>query len=302
MNTELLVNILMALFAGSAVFVAVTSLIRGRSRVEQVREELAGAIRGMRRSPGISLSEKKKEALLAQGPKAFYYLDRSQVEDLYPQVFQEPEPKRIETRETKETKKGIAAKLKFLEPEYKKGRAEELTKIYDMEQSLGTMYNRIEQYLVEKDKVTFGLEEFEWDRSSIDEFKTMCQLMQSKLNFQVPSDLQAKFAHEKMVDFALENLEKLSNISGYVAIQAELSVVDISNNVCTLSLIHPMNTYLVPNAYPVSIRITCANEYTTPSGSSVFKRGKLIKITCLGKVVSWDRENATLEISPIAIY
>jgi hypothetical protein len=255
-----------------------------------------------RESESISVAQKKKEVFQKMGPKTFYYLDESQVKDLYPQVFQELEPKRIETRESKETKKGISAKLRLIEPKYERDRAEETTKIYDVEQTPPMMYNRVEQYLLEKGGMTFGVEEFEFDKSSIDEFKSMCEQMQSKFEFNIPEDLQANFVSDKMREFTLQRVKVLSGSTGYVAIQTEFSIIDIPDDAYILSFVHPLNEYLPHEDKKVRIQVTCAKECMTSSGVSTFKKDKSVKITCLGKVVSWDNENKILEISPIAIY
>ena len=249
-----------------------------------------------------SVAQKKKEAIQKIGPKTFYYIDESQIKDLYPQVSQELEPKRIETRESKETKKGISAKFRFIEPKYERGRAEETTKVYDVEQTPPMMYNRVEQYLLEKGKITFGLEEFEFDKSSIDEFGSMCNKMQSKFKFNIPEDLQAIFVADKMREFTLQRVKELSGSSGYVLIQTEFSTSDISADAYILSFVHPLNEYLPQEDTKVRIQVTCAKKYMAPSGVSTFKKDKSVKITCLGKVVSWDNEDKILEISPIAIY
>lgn len=298
-----LTSVLLAVLGAVSVSIAIASLtLRRSSKMEDATRHLVEAVRDIGRYPEVSLAEKKRKAILALAPKTFYYLDENQVRDLYTQVSQELKPKRIKTREIEETKKGITAKIKFLEPKYEKGRAKEVTKSYDVEQTSVMMYNEIEHYLVENDKVTFGLEEFEYDESSIAEFQAMCEHMESKLNFSVPRELRNKFVSNKMVDFALQNLEKLTRVSGYVAVQGELSVVDISKDGYTLSLVHPLSQHLAPGAYDTTIQVTCASDCVTPLGKSTFKRDKLIKITCLGKVVSWHTQDAVLEISPIAIY
>lgn len=250
----------------------------------------------------ISPAQKKKEAIQKMGPKTFYYIDESQIKDLYPQVFQELEPKRIKTRESKETKKGIAAKFKFIEPKYERDRTEEITKVYDVEQTPSMMYNRVEQYFLEKGKIIFGLEEFEFEKSSIDEFKSMCDQMRSEFNFNIPDDLRTNFVSEKMKEFALQHIKKLSSSSGYVAVQNEFSIIDISDNAYTLSFVHPLNEYLPQENKKVGIQIICAKKYMTPSGVSTFKKDKSVKITCSGKVVSWNDDDKILEINPIAIY
>ncbi len=249
-----------------------------------------------------SVAQKKKEVFQKMGPKTFYYLDESQVKDLYPQVFQELEPKRIETRESKETKKGISAKFRFIEPKYERDRAEETTKTYDVARTPPMMYNRVEQYLLEKGRMTFGLEEFEFDKSSIDEFKSMCDQMRSKFNFNIPDGLRDNYISDKMREFTLQRVKELSGSTGYVAIQTEFSIIDIPDDAYILSFVHPLNEYLPQEDKKVIIQVTCAKECMTSSGGSIFKKDKSVKITCLGKVVSWNNEDKILEISPIAIY
>jgi hypothetical protein len=250
----------------------------------------------------VSVAQKKKEAIQKIGPKTFYYIDKDQIEDLYPQVNQELEPKRIETRESKETKKNVVANLRVIKPKYERGRAEETTKIYETKQTLSMMYNRVEQYLLEKGRMTFGLEEFEFEKSSIDEFKSMCDKMRSKFEFDIPEDLQANFVADKMREFAVLRVKELAGSTGYVAIQTELSIIDIPGDAYILSLVHPLNEYLPHEDKKVRIQVTCAKECLTSSGVSTFKKDKSVKITCLGKVVSWDNEDKFLEIAPIAIY
>jgi hypothetical protein len=282
--------------------IAISLVKRDLGRIVATISDNVDEIRSKLESESVSVAQKKKEVFQKMGPKTFYYLDESQVKDLYPQVFQELEPKRIETRESKETKKGISAKFRLIEPKYERGRAEETTKIYAVEQTPPMMYNRVEQYLLEKGKITFGPEEFEFEESAINDFKSICEKMRSNFEFNIPDDLQAKFVSDKMRKFALQRVKELSSSTGYVAIQTEFSIIDIPDDAYILSFVHPLNEYLPQEDKKVIIQVTCAKGCMTSSGVSTFKKDKSVKITCLGKVVSWNNEDKILEISPIAIY
>ncbi len=282
--------------------ITISLVKRDLGRIVATISDNVDEIRSKLESESVSVAQKKKEVFQKMGPKTFYYLDESQVKDLYPQVFQELEPKRIETRESKETKKGISAKFRLIEPKYERGRAEETTKIYETKQTLSMMYNRVEQYLLEKGRMTFGLEEFEFEKSSIDEFKSMCDKMRSKFEFDIPEDLQANFVSDKMREFALQRVKVLSGSTGYVAIQTEFSIIDIPSDAYILSFVHPLSEHLPKEDKKGRIQVTCAKECMTSSGVSTFKKDKSVKITCLGKVVSWNNEDKILGISPIAIY
>ncbi len=248
--------------------------------------------------------DRKKEAILKMGPKTFYYLDENQIKDLYSQVSREPELRQIETRESKETKKGICAKLVApITARYEKDRAEETKKSYDVNLTLATMYNKVEQYLFDNDKVLFGLEEFDYDKKLIEELNSLISQLKTKLGEKSPLEtLQKEFVSEKMNDFALKGIQKLSESSGYVAIQTEFLIVDIKEGSCILSFVHPLNEYLLKNDIEAKIQIICSKVPMSESGKSTFQKDKKIKITCVGKVVSWNDKENTLEISPIALY
>lgn len=252
--------------------------------------------------PGASLADEKKKEIQKMGPKTFYYLDESQVKDLYLQVFQEPEPKRIQTRETKETRVGVAAKLHVVEPKYERGKAQEVTKDYDMEQVPAMMYNKVEEFFFDKGRVTFGLDEFEFDQSEIDDFQSICDEMKSKFNLEIADDQRAAYVLDKMREFALDYIEKLANSSGYIALQDEFIVLNTADDDCMLFYAHPLNAHLLPEDPQVRIQVGCSRNFLTPSGISTFKKGKSVKITSLGKVVSWNDKDKILEVSPIAIY
>lgn len=254
------------------------------------------------KAPRASIADEKKEAIQEMGPKTFYYLDGSQVKDLYLQVFQAPELKRIQTRETKSTKGGITGKFPVVEPKYERGKAQEVTKDYDVEQVPAMMYNKVEQFFFDKGRVIFGLDEFEFDESAIDDFESVCDQMKSKFNLDIPDDLYATFLVDKMREFALEYIKKLASSSGYIALQSEFLVTDIADTDYILSRAHPLNQHLQPEDKEVKIQICCARSFLTPSGIATFKKDKSVKITSLGKVVSWNDEDKILEVSPIAIY
>lgn len=273
-----------------------------RIRSEAGEEFLRLFYEAKEKMDSVSKAQKKKDTIMKMGPKTFYYLDESQVKDLYPQAFQEREPTRIETRESKGTKKGISAKFKFISPKYEKDSAQEKTEIYDIKQNLSIMYNKVEKYLSQRDKVKFGLEEFEFEESQINEVNSLFDKMRDEYKLNVPKDMQDKIVSDKMKEFALQNIEKLYTSSGYVAIQNEFSVIEIHNSTYLLSFSHPLNEYLPQGEANVRIQITCAKKYMSSSGESIFKKDKSVKITCLGKVVSWNSQDKILEINPIAIY
>jgi hypothetical protein len=300
-------SISIAIIVGISYYLFSQQVRRARERQEEIQRITVTRIDDLKdvlsaATPKTSIAEEKREAIQKMGPKTFYYLDERQVKDLYLQIFQEPEPKRIQTRETKEAKMGIAGKFHVVEPKYERGKAQEITKDYDVEQVPTMMYNKIEQFFFDKGRVTFGLDEFEFDESEIDDFESICDQMKSKFHIDIPDDLYGTYHIQKMTEFAVEYTKKLASSSGYIALQSEFIIADITDTDCILSRVHPLNDYLLSEDREVKLQIGCSKSFLTPSGIAIFKKDKSVKITSLGKIVSWNYKDKVLEVSPIAIY
>lgn len=265
-------------------------------------EEMILTRRHLRSVSRSESSMMKRELISKLGPKSFYYLDETQVRDLYPQVFREPEPKEIETQQRASASRGIKAKLKVLEPALENQNEDTTRKRFEIELTPVIMFNRVEEYFFSKADVTFGLEEFQHDTESIQMFRSMCRLMDEKFHFPVPTDLQNKYISDQLRSLALNAVTALSSTSGYVVFQAEFSVSGSANAACTLSLEHPLNQHLLPSDPRVVIEICCNSVSLTPAGKATFTNGNSVKITCLGKVVRWDSGRAALVVNPIAVY
>lgn len=246
--------------------------------------------------------DEKKRTIQKMGPKTFYYLDDSQVKDLYSQVSSELLPTQIETQDFQQSDKGLSASLKIIEPKYDKIKSAQTKKTYDLERNIPQMYNNVEGYLFEEEKVTFGLEEFDYDESYIEEFRSNCERMKSKFSFNVPDDLQNNFISDKIHGFVKERIKEISETSGYVVIQAEFSVSSVTDNLRVLTFDHPLNVHLSEEEPKVSFDIRCNQDSLLPSGLNTFMMGTSVKITCFGKVVRWEISEARLTINPIAIY
>lgn len=296
-------DIIIFLLIMSACLVFIATLLKIKRDLNFVVNVIEGSNEDHFSKGSISVSfSEKKNVFQKIGLKTFYYLDKNAINDMYFQMPEELEPQRIETRESHKSRKGITAKLQLVEPKFEKDRAEETTKIYNMEFTPSMMYKKVENYLLQEDKVTFELDEFKYDKSSIDDFKSMCDQMRKKFGFDIPDDFQEKYISEKMKDFALHYVNELSSSIGYIALLTEFSIIDTSDAAYILSFVHPLNEYLPKEDKVVRIQITCAKECMTPLGLSTFKKGNSVKVTCIAKVVSWNSEDKILVTSPIAIY
>ena len=249
------------------------------------------------------MGQKKRDAFSRVGPKTFYYLDETQIKQLHEQVSEQLEPKEIETQEALTTDKGIKGVLKMVEPRYRRLRSVQTKKKYEIEHSSAAMYNAVEKYLFEKGDVSFGIEDFEFDEASVSEFRSMCTQMKEKFDFAIPDDLQENFVSDRMRGLAMEAIDRLSHVSGYVAVQAEFVVSTTIQDQRVLHLFaHPLNRHLGSEDTKVSIEIRCSSDLLTPAGNAALEVDHPVKIACVGKVVRWDSDDRTLVISPIAVY
>lgn len=239
----------------------------------------------------------KKQAILDINLKNFYYIDKEQVNNLYSQAFKEIEPSKIQTKKSKNTKTGFDFKFKHVRDD-----ANEVMEEFNIEQTPSRKYNKVEKYLIEKGDVTFALEEFEYDKSHIDKFNSMCKQMETKFRTPIPLGVQEEYIEEKMKEFAIKCLEKISKSEDYISIHSLFTVIEIKENEYILSLNHSLNKHIRGRDKNVTFQIICTKKDMNSSGINAFKKDKLINITCLGIVIGWNENDKTLEINPIAIY
>jgi hypothetical protein len=250
--------------------------------------------------PVRTAAQVKADALRSAGPKSFFYLDEKEVNDLHPQVVRELRPSRIERRETRGVTKGVTAQTPIVSPKYEKDSETQETRTYEIPPQRSIMYNEVESYLLDHGKLTCGLEDFEFDRSKLDEFRTLISRLRGRFNVKLPDNLETDVISDQMQEFAKSAIDALAKSSGYLFVLGDFTVENSADG-CILSLKHPLSPYLV-DPPPATIRITSVREYITPLGKSTFSDGRLVKVSCLGKKVGWDPETRILDVIPFAIF
>jgi hypothetical protein len=277
---------------------SLTSFSVVSEQLEQIRQTLS-----VRASAVNTAAEAKRLAIASSGPKTFYYLDETQIRELYPQIVSEAEPSEIETQEQSSSEAGIKATLKVLEPSISRGSSKTTTKKYEVDTTPATMYNRVETFLFGTPTVTFGVEDFDYDDSSIKEFRSTREQMKTKFGFDIPKALEDEFVGDKMREVALQAKSALSVVKGYVAVQDEFLVQSSDGTSIVLGRLHPLSSWLTEADRPAGLEIVCGDVSLTPVGLRTFTPGNSVKITCLGKIVRWSvGTNDCLVINPIAIY
>ena len=246
---------------------------------------------------------KQNELILADA-QPFYYLDEKQSLDIYNQIFQELEiPKRIETIESKKIGSGYKAKLfTILGANYADSEETHTKKTYEAKTPLETLYKKVEKYLSENAIVAFGCEEFEYDETLINDFQLMCKQIYDKFGYNIPGEYQKSFLDDKIKAFARDKITELSMLRGYIAVQADFSILSGTDGVYFLSFDHPVNNYIVDDGIKTYIQVVCNKDFLRPAGLSVFTSSNSVRATCFGRVITWKPDVRTLLINPIALY
>ena len=252
-------------------------------------------------SPEDERIQKKVEAIRKKDPKVFYYLDKQQVEDLHAQIEQR-QLMRVERTKTSQGEKGIEARVSSLGASYKKGGKEETREVYEVRQQRATMYNIVEDHLIEKKKLSLGAEDFVYDESRISEFDDLRTQIKDKCEFDIPDDVRLNFVKKTMGEFAKAKIVELADSNGYVGISSEFSVGIGDDDSYRLELIHPLNQYIASEESKVKIVVKCLKANMTSLGHDTFQRGRSVKLVCVGNVVSWNEDQRSLEVNPIALY
>lgn len=249
-----------------------------------------------------SLIEIKKNAICKTGLKTFYYLDKDEIELLFPQISNGIRLSSVTTtkKEGKTTELGASAS-NSIKLGIGRNNQNESTQQYNVSNNISAQYNEIESYFIEQGSLTFGIEEFDFDEQAFANFKRDCGFMETIYGYAIKEHEQEEHWIKIKKEAAKEYLKIIISASGYIAIQSEIHVKKIENDTYFLNFKHPINNFIELDQ-KISIEIACNKNYFTPFGQRTLVEGKSLQITQIGKVIRWDDSTRTLEINPIAIY
>jgi hypothetical protein len=250
----------------------------------------------------LSIAEKKKHLIENTGLKTFYYLDKDQIDLLYPQISSGVILSTMTIKESSDKKKSLSTSIpEAISVEIGKNNSNETVKSFNVSENIISKYNEVEKYFMEKNSLTFGIEEFDFDEQALSNFTRDCSTMETAYEYKI-SEIDQE-AHWKQIKRkkAYSYLPTIKNASGYVVIQAEFLVKQISDINYILNYNHIINGFLDAKD-AILIELLCNKTHLTPSALQNFKNEKSIQLTLIGKVIRFDNSENTLEISPIAIY
>ena len=233
----------------------------------------------------LTLIEKKKNEICKTGLKTFYYLDKDEIELLFPQISNGIRLSSVTSRK----KAGTSSEFSTSVPDtvklgIGKNSENEVTREFSISNNISAQYNEIENYFIEQGSLTFGIEEFDFDEMAFANFKRDCGIMESTYNYVIKENEQEEHWRKIKKEAAKEYLKTIISSSGYVAIQSEIHVRKIENDSCFLNLNHPINNFIDVNE-KISIEISCNKNCLTTFGQRTLVEGKSLQITQIGKVI-----------------
>lgn len=286
-------------------------LLYTRFIVRETERAVAHTLRdgGFRAAPGpagtAEAVAEKREALLEQGPKTFYYFPEQEVRALYSQVFRGMEPSEIVRTSSKTGELALGVEVGPVRPGGKRRTAEEYTVRYEPEQNPYEMYNEVEQHLLRRRQVTLCLEDFAPRELGEEEEETLSVLRQlcGELQFEEADvrRLEESHARRRKEDAAAEKVRELASASGLVLMRGTFATAP-TQHAWRLEYEHPVSRALPPGGGAPSIVVQCGEAAATQRGRETFSSFATVNATVLGQVISWDNGSRTLSLAPIAIY
>ncbi|MES2654360.1 MAG: hypothetical protein V4620_02165 [Bacteroidota bacterium] len=237
----------------------------------------------------------------SQVPKTFYYIDESQINDMYSQL--NSSHKLEEFTEKEKQAKGFDGGISgsALSIKGNKATESERTKKFTLDISTPSKYNFIETYLKDNILINYGIAKFYTDDTQKIKFYESCEKLEEDFKFKISETERDKHWINLNKELSYPTLEGIKNSSGNIAFQEDFSIEHIDEHV-KLFFIHPINQFLEEKDKNIRICISCTKQNLTQLGNTFFLTGKTIKATCLGKIIRWDEQTKTLEVNPIAIF
>lgn len=249
--------------------------------------------------------ELKRKEITKKKIKTFYYLDNPQIEYLLPQVTEEVlQLKRIETNSSKEKSLSANLPLKGIDAGVGMGKNSSTKEIFEAEEKgVVRMYQKIEEHLFNDNELKFGLEDIPKKKIEygIEQFKEKCRELE-RFDFIIDDEEQNNHIKKYMKKNAERQIDRISRVTGFVAIQINAKLIDINEEIYELTYEHPVNKYLYGESKGLTLKLLCPKSNITPNGLTTFKKERFFNITAIGKITSWNESDKTLEITPIVIY
>lgn len=184
-----------------------------------------------------SLVKKRKE--LTRIPKVFHFLDKSVVESLYNQIVSSVRTREITTESGITTSKGVELRLP-IHPSYEHEKIKVEKRRAEVVVSEEQQFEGVLGFLLDSEMVKMGIEEFDYDKTTENEFKTTCQAIKDTFQFEMPINVMEQFIKINKQKYVNSKLEEIKSLSGFVLVSGEFSISS-NDEEWIITYDHPVN-------------------------------------------------------------
>jgi hypothetical protein len=240
-------------------------------------------------------------------PKLFLYLDRSVVDSLYAQIAVSEKTTGIERETVKETEKGIKANLPIAEPSYAKKGLEREKKQIEIVETPERRHDAVLRHLVSSKSVELGIDEFEYDNRTDEEFLKKCSELENVArNTKLPLTWKEEYINARKAEQIDRKMKEFESSKGrYVLMHMDCSITKEIEGTIVLSFSHPLNNILTPSrtwGKEIMILIRLSPNHITEFGKDEFSTMKKRNMKVFGTLSDFDPESDVIAVRAISIY
>jgi hypothetical protein len=275
-----------------------------------VKEGIAMGIENVARKTAEQASEEstlKKATDFLVTPKLFLYLDGGVVDSLYAQIAVSEKTTGIERETVKETEKGVKAKLPIVEPSYARKGLEREKKQIEIVETPERRHDAVLRHLVSSKSVEFGIDQFEYDNRTDEEFLKKCSELENVArNTKLPLTWKEEYTNARKAEQIDKKMKEFESSKGkYVLMHMDCGIATEKDGTVVLSFSHPLNDIRTPLqrlGKQVMIRVRLSPNHITEFGKDEFSAMKKRNVKVFGTLSDVDLESDIIAVRAISIY
>ena len=237
---------------------------------------------------------------LTKTPRIFYYLDKSVIESLHNQIASSIRTKEITTESGKTTAKGIELKLP-VHPSYQSEQLRTERRRAEVVESIERQFEDVLNHLLDHELVEIGIEEFNYDKTTENDFLATCSEIKEKFDFELPKNVQDQFVKINIQKYVDAKLQEIEALSGYVLISGDFGINSKGDDWIVV-YDHPVNEAVDwETGERLTFKSSCSKTEMTNIGNGTFNKTNRAKFVLLGNIVKFDKGKRELVMRPIAM-
>lgn len=299
-------------FAAATIAVVVTYWFYLRSKRFQTSVRV-GVSEGILEASREKIQQASEELILKKAtdflvtPKLFLYLDRGVVDSLYAQISVSEKTTGIERETVKETEKGIKVNLPIAEPSYAKKGLEREKKQIEVVETPEKRHDAVLRHLVSSKSVEFGIDQFEYDNRTDEEFIKKCSELENVARTtKLPLTWKEEYINARKAEQIDKKMKEFESSKGsYVLMHMDCSIAKETDGTVVLGFSHPLNDFRTPLQRLVKktvIHIRLSPNHITEFGKDEVTTMKKRNVKVFGTLSDVDPESGVIAVRPISIY